>query len=339
MLAVIHVPLTSNLMACCGARVPEETVSLRECEQSGHTSAYADVEGMRIHYVHAGSGRPLVLIHGLTGSTANWRNNMAACASVAKVYAVDLVNMGSSARLSGVDPGLPATADRVIAWMDALGIGEADIAGHSHGGAVAMMLAARHPDRVRSLILFAPANPFCNSAERWVRFYTSRVGSAFAQLVPILPRQVHMYALARMYGDRTRIAPGTLEGYVDGLRVPGTTQHILNILRNWFAEMRNLRIVLPRIGNLPVMLVWGDRDRAVSLRSARRLQRELGRAELVVLPGAGHVPFEEMPADCNRLMLRWLERLELPRYHPQSVPAQKTVAPKAASPAVRLPAR
>ena len=144
-----------------------------------YEEAYVDVLGARVHYLHAGNGRPMLLIHGLVGSSGNWWRNIDALASHASVYAIDQLNAGQSERIAGLDPSLEAAADRVAATMTALGLADADIAGHSHGGAVAMMLAARHPERVRSLILFAPANPYSTLSDFLVRFY----GSWFGYLV------------------------------------------------------------------------------------------------------------------------------------------------------------
>ncbi len=111
--------------------------------------AFVEVGGAKIHYQRAGTGRPLLLLHGLVGSAKNWRSNIRFLSRDSSVYAVDLFNMGQSERVPGLDAGLEATADRLAAYMDALGLNEADIAAHSHGGAIAMMFAARHPDRVR----------------------------------------------------------------------------------------------------------------------------------------------------------------------------------------------
>jgi 4,5:9,10-diseco-3-hydroxy-5,9,17-trioxoandrosta-1(10),2-diene-4-oate hydrolase len=132
--------------------------------------------GVRVHYQRAGSGPALVLVHGLVGSSRNWDQNVQFLSRDATVYALDLANMGESERVAGLDAGLEATADRVAQFMDALGIEAADIAGHSHGGAVVMMLAARHPERVRRLVLFAPANPFCELGRGLIQFYNTRMG-------------------------------------------------------------------------------------------------------------------------------------------------------------------
>jgi pimeloyl-ACP methyl ester carboxylesterase len=273
-----------------------------------YEDGFVDVNGMHVHFVRAGTGKPLLLLHGLAGSTRNWRNSIGALAQVASVYAIDMVNTGKSQRVRGLDAGLETTADRVAATMDALGWTQADIAGHSHGGAVALMLAARHPERVRSLILIAPANPYSHVGDRLARAYNTPVGRALVRIGPYLPRRILLAALARMYGDPKRATYSTLENYTEGLRVPGTMQHILEIVHMWFADMEKLAAALPRVAGIPILLLWGDRDRAVDPASAVELQRILPQAELHVVQGAGHVVFEEMPEEANRVMVEWLRR-------------------------------
>ena len=264
------------------------------------------VDGVRIHYLRAGTGPALMLIHGLVGSSRNWRRNMSALSRHATVYAVDLLNMGESERVPGIDASLKAIADRVAAMMSVLGLAQADVAGHSHGGAVAMMLAARYPRRVRKLVLFAPANPFCNLGRQLIRFYRTRPGYWLASLVPSLPRFLKVTALGRMYGDPARITDDAIGGYTDGLATPGTVEYILGIVHRWYADMNVLHSALAGLVDQPTLLIWGDRDRAVGLSSAGQLQQFLKQSQLLIIPGAGHIAFEEMPEVCNRAMSDWL---------------------------------
>lgn len=270
-------------------------------------SQFVKVGGARAHYLHAGSGPPLLLIHGIVGGAGIFRRNIPALAEHAAVYALDLLGMGRSDRIAGLAAGLEPTARRILETMDALGILQADIAAASHGGAVAMMLAAIAPERVRSLILFAPANPYSTKADWIVKLYNSVPGRAAARLAPLLPRWLHQLAFARMFGDARRIPEGSLDAYREALRVPGTMPHVLAMVRCWFAEMEKLRQMLPRIATTQTLLLWGDRDRVVSLESGRRLQQELA-AKLVVLPGGGHLVFEEFADEVNRIILDWLAR-------------------------------
>jgi pimeloyl-ACP methyl ester carboxylesterase len=262
------------------------------------------VDGVRVHYERAGVGPALILVHGLVGSSRNWEQNIEFLSRDATVYALDLANMGESERVRGLDAGMEATADRVAAFMDALGISDADVAGHSHGGAVVMMLAARHPEKVRRLVLFAPANPFCELCRGLVRFYNTRVGNAFARMIPRLPRLAHDVAHRRMYVDKRRVTPEALKGYTDGLNRE-SVEHMLGILRGWWSDMGVLRGRLAEVAKVPTLLIWGDQDFAVGVRSGERLAEALG-ARLLVIPGVGHLPFAEQPEVCNAAVREWL---------------------------------
>lgn len=269
---------------------------------------YVLVKNSRLHYFKAGAGRPLLLVHGLVGSARNWRRNISALAQEASVYAVDLPNMGESDRVDGLDASLEATADYLAACMDALGLETADIVGHSHGGAVSMMLAARHPNRVGKLILFAPANPYCDLGLELIGFYQTRFGMWLARQIPWIPRVVKSIALRRMYGDPQRMRSDALDGYIAGLAVPGTIEHVLNILSGWETGMSRLKCSLDRLTEKPILMIWGDRDHTVGLGSAEKLKRSFRSSRLVVIPGVGHIPFEEMPELCNHAMRDWLSR-------------------------------
>src|SRR5260370_39588776 len=227
----INIPVTSKRRAEVGLKCDDSlrrrglaTVTIRPSEIE---EAFVLVDGVKVHYQRAGTGRPLLLLHGLVGSARNWRQNISFLSRDSSVYAIDHFNMGESERVPGLNAGLEATADRLAALMDALGLDEADIAGHSHGGAVAMMFAARHPGRVRRLILFAPANPFCDLGNQLIRFYQSRVGVWFARRIPFLPRMLKATALSRMYGDPSRVSSDALDGYTQGLHIHATATHVL----------------------------------------------------------------------------------------------------------------
>ena len=298
----------------------------QEAPQPGYEEAFVDVVGARVRYLHAGSGKPMLLIHGLVGSSANWRNNIDALAQHASVYAIDLVNMGKSERVEGLDAGLRSTANRIVAVMNALGLAEADIVAHSHGGAVALMLAALHPRRVGRLILFAPANPYCSSCDPIVRTYSTPWGGLLAWMLPYFPVPIQRVALGEVYGGPDRIVDRCLQEVVDGLRSPGTLRHVLCTIRCWFAERVKLRYALRRVKRIPTLLVWGDRDCTVSLRSAIKLKRKLRGSELIVLSGGGHTVFEETPEESNRIVLDWLSRHPLSTSRLRDLPRPASVA-------------
>ena len=106
----------------------------------GVEECWADVDGSRMRYLRAGSGPPLVLLHGLLGYSFSWRFNIPALAQPATVYAVDLLGTGLSDRPSQVDCSFRSIAESLLRFLDEAGVSTFDLLGTSHGGAVAMML-------------------------------------------------------------------------------------------------------------------------------------------------------------------------------------------------------
>ena len=263
-----------------------------------------------MRYLRAGSGPPLVLLHGLLGYSFSWRFNIPALAQHATVYAVDLLGTGLSDRPSHVDCSFRSIAEGLLRFLDEAGVPSFDLLGTSHGGAVAMMLASLCSElpqkRLRRLILAAPVNSWSLHGRRLAPFLGSRIGSSLFLLTLARMRSAYAYWLKRMYGDAGRIPPGTLEGYSTPLKIPGTFEHGLHIMRHWTTDLRELESVLPKIGDYPTLLIWGSRDRAVYPSSAEPLRRQFKNCELVVIEGAGHLPYEETPKDFNGAVIDFL---------------------------------
>ena len=128
---------------------------------------------------------------------------------------------------------MPGFGLRLTGWWSSWtqsAIHSADFLATSHGGAVALMLAAKYPGRVRNLVLHAPANPFSHLGDPLIRFYLSGLGTWFAHRIAGLPEPMQALALGRMYGDPTQVRDGSLGKYIGSLRVPGTVAYVLSIL-------------------------------------------------------------------------------------------------------------
>ena len=124
----------------------------------------------------------------------------------------------------------------------------------------------------------------------------------------VLPKQrwLMLRYFRKLYGDPRRIAPGSIEGYTAGLDVPGSFEHILRIVRSWHCDLALIEESLPAISEVPTLLLWGSRDAGVSPSSADELQRRLKNSALVMLDEVGHVPYEELPAEFNRVICDFL---------------------------------
>ncbi|MGA8309736.1 MAG: alpha/beta fold hydrolase [Terriglobales bacterium] len=280
----------------------------RELQTSAVQEHWTVVDGSRMRYLQSGSGPALVLVHGLLGYSFSWRHALPVLAPQATVYAVDALGVGFSDRPPGLDCRLRAHAERLLRFLDGVGVASCDLLGTSHGGAVAMMAAALAPERVRSLILVAPVNPWSAHGKRLAPFLTSQpIAWLILRLGPGL-ETAHDLMLRRLYGDRSRIRPGTLEGYSAPLRIPGAFQYWVDVLSSWNSDLQELESALPRIANIPALLLWGSRDAAVNPASAERLRGQFTDCRIEMFEGVGHLPYEEVPEQFNASVVAFLSR-------------------------------
>jgi len=298
---------------------------MAEVEETGAHSAstlcdaaqecWMDFDGARMRYLRAGSGPPLILLHGLLAYSFSWRFTLQSLAPYATVYAPDLLGAGFSDRPSDIDHSMGATARLVLRFAENLGLSSFDLLGTSRGGAVAMAVAAECVSsgckaRLRRLVLVCPVNPY-SSQGRWrASFFATRFGarlfrSGIARMPFLFP---HFHA--RLYAERNSIPPGSLDGYKAPMANAGFYEHALSIVRTWSADLRELQALLPKLAPIPTLLMWGGKDPAVYVSSMDRLARHFANVQTVVFPGVGHLPYEECPQEFNRELINFLIRPE-----------------------------
>ncbi len=272
---------------------------------------WADVEGIRMRYMCGGSGPALVLVHGLMGYSFSWRRNLAVLGQKYTVYAMDLPGIGFSERPArGFEFDQRSIAQRLLEWMKGEGIGDADLIGTSHGGAIAMTMADLDQQQgtgsIRKLVLVAAVNPWSKVGLRRTRFLSHPVGAMCMRGFAPWLGSLREIGLRRMYADLGKITSDTRVGYDAPLVIRGTVDYLLGIVQYWHEDLGKLRAVIERISGRKILLLWGAKDRAVPVESAYELQKHLSGSELVVFQGVGHLPYEEAPEKFNEAVLRFL---------------------------------
>lgn len=297
---------------------PEKQMSASELQPGVSFKNHAAVEecwtavdGVRMRYLRTGSGPPLVLLHGLLGYSFSWRFTIPALARHATVYAVDMPGAGFSERSSHLNFSFRGSAGRLLRFVSQIGVSSFDLLGTSHGGAVAMMAAAlarqTQEQRVRRLILVAPVNPWSAFGRRRIALLSkASVAALFRRLAPAMAF-AHSFLLRRLYGDPSRIPPGTLEGYSRPFASPGSVDYALRILSTWNRDLRDLEATIAQIADIPTLLIWGNRDVAVDPASAEILRSQFRDCRIVMLDGIGHLPYEESPEGFNRILADFLQ--------------------------------
>jgi pimeloyl-ACP methyl ester carboxylesterase len=280
----------------------------------GVEECWMDFDGARMRYLRAGSGPALILLHGLLGYSFSWRYAMPALAPYATVYAPDLLGAGFSDRPRGIDHSMRGTALRVLKFAERLGLASFDLLGTSRGGAVAMAVAAEGMSgdrpRVRRLVLVCPVNPYSSHGKRLAPFFATRFGAAMFRLGTERMPFLFPYLHGRLYGDRNKIPDGSIEGYAAPVAIPGLFEHALSIVRTWTGDLRELKALLPKLRDVPALLMWGSKDTAVYVSSMEPLARHFSNVQTIVFPGVGHLPYEECPEEFNRALIRFLTNEE-----------------------------
>jgi pimeloyl-ACP methyl ester carboxylesterase len=265
------------------------------------------VDGLSLKFERRGQGPALVLVHGLLGYSFSWRHVLEPFSRSREVFALDMPGSGFSDCSSELEATLPAAADRLLMFLDAVGIASCDLVGSSYGGATALFLAATHPERVRTLTLVSPANPWSRIGRRRLALLgIPLVGRMFPPLARAF-RPLNRISVNRMYGDRSRVTADTLHGYSLPLMRKGVFEHAARIATNWRSGMDELESALPGAAEIPTMILWGSRDRLVDQASAKVLARHFKRSRLAVIEGAGHLPYEECPEEFAAVVESFLE--------------------------------
>lgn len=279
----------------------------------GVTSKSVMVGAARMHYIETatpGDEAPFLLIHGWGSSVVNWLETMKLLGAHRRAIAVDLPGFGESSTPNG-SYRPEWLAGSVRAFMDALGLSRAVVAGNSLGGLVAIMLAAAWPERVEALIPVDPALP--NDGPRPP---IKHVGALFAPTLPVVgealfarylrrePRAVLDEALQRNFADPTNLSEAMYAARLAEAHArQARTEQVLSVTRSnrqmmWaLTGRREVIWRTVRSLSIPTLFVWGDQDRLVPSHIGERAVGEVAGAQLVVLENCGHNPQLECPQE------------------------------------------
>jgi pimeloyl-ACP methyl ester carboxylesterase len=246
------------------------------------------VNGLDVAYERAGSGPPLVLLHGIGSNKRSWRYQLAQLSDEFTVVAWDAPGFGGSS-----DPPAGTTMDDQAAYLDGLldnlGFDQAHICGLSWGGLLAQVYYRHYPQRVQSLVL---ADTFSGGRSRSeeARQQNLQMRLRMAEEDPIemsrkrAPALLSPNAPAQLVDEVASIAA---ERHAEGYRIAAIA-----------SSEADTRDVHPTI-RVPTLVIWGEFDGVTSREEAELMRDHIPDAQLVVIQGAGHVSNQEQPAQFN----------------------------------------
>jgi pyruvate dehydrogenase E2 component (dihydrolipoamide acetyltransferase) len=273
-----------------GFVVPEPSTEV-QAEAEGVKPRDIEVAGRRLRCLDLGesSGVPVLLVHGFGADLNTWMFTQPALATGRRVVALDLPGHGGSAKDVGAGDAESLT-DAVEGALGVLGLERAHLVGHSMGGAIAALAAARRPESVATLTLIASAGlgPEINS-------------SFIDRFVCATRRRDAAEVLGLLVDDPALVSRSMVEDVLRYKRLDGVTAALTKIAEAWFGGGRQSLDLTSRIGALtmPVQLVWGRNDRIIPVTQSEALA---ARVPVHVLEAAGHLPHMEKAGEVNRLI-------------------------------------
>jgi pimeloyl-ACP methyl ester carboxylesterase len=273
-----------------------------------------DLHGHRAIYRIAGSGPPVVLIHGMVNSSRHWEGVALRLADDYTVVAPDLIGHGDSATPRG-DYSLGAHAASIRDLLTAIGIDRATIVGHSLGGGVAMQFFYQFPQRTERLALVSsgglgPAvSPLLRSA--------AVPGASALLSLAAHPRLVTALAGAgarlRERGSGAGVPLQAVARALRPLERPGAREAFLQTLRA-VIDVKGQRVSardrLYLLESMPTLVVWGERDNTIPLEHGLATHRAVPHSRFETLPRAAHFPHLEDPEGLAAVLREFLETTE-----------------------------
>lgn len=274
-----------------GAVAPERVLNAEFARQrwwAGAEQRSLVVGDHRWAYLEAGQGPLIVLVHGFTGSKENWLPLMRLLARSHRVIAPDLPGWGDSERHSDADYGPIAQSERLAQFLQALGDKPVLLVGHSMGGQIVGLMAARHPGRADRLVLMSSAG---------VKFAENEFGRevlAGRNPFEVATRaQLHRY-LGIVFTDPPWVPWPVDEALVRRRRADAPFEQAVLDRIGRGPEAFALQDELGRIG-APTLLLWCRDDRVIDVSAEAIFHHGLPDSRTVLLAGCGHMPMMAQP--------------------------------------------
>jgi pyruvate dehydrogenase E2 component (dihydrolipoamide acetyltransferase) len=259
-------------------------------QETGPRYEFVETSAGSIRYAKRGDGaETVVLVHGFGGDLDNWLFNIDTLAGKTRVYALDLPGHGQSTKAIG-KPSLATLSEALIGFMDAVGVDNAHLVGHSMGGAVALQTALDAAERVKSLTLVSSAG------------LGAQINGAYIDgFVAATNRRDLKPVIEQLFDDPNLVSRQLLDNVLKYKRLDGVAEALSSLARALFANGRQVNLLAQGLAGVqqPALVIWGANDRIIPSSHAP----VSGKARVEVIERAGHMVQMEKANRVNDLIL------------------------------------
>ena len=287
---------------------PDRPVEALQARWAPAPSAFLEIQGLRVHVRDEGPRDdpvPIVLLHGTSASLHTWDGWTEALRGERRVIRFDLPGFGLTGPTADDVYVIERYLRVLVALLARLEVWRCVLAGNSFGGQVAWEAALALPEVVERLILVDAAGYPMQPASVPIGFRLARIPVLNRVFEFMLPRAIVAASVRNVYGDPGRVDEALIDRYYELALRAGNRAALPQRLAQAPAGRGAERIAKLR---LPVLILWGGRDRLIPLENARRFHADIAGSELVVFDDLGHVPQEEDPARTIGAVKRFLAR-------------------------------
>jgi pimeloyl-ACP methyl ester carboxylesterase len=274
---------------------PDKTVAQLTARWAPPPSQFVMIDGLQVHLRDEGprgDPLPIVLLHGTSDSLHTWDGWTERLVLQRRVIRFDLPGFGLTGPNRENDYSTAYYVKFVAALLDHLGVRHCVLVGNSLGGQVAWEAALEMPQRVRQLVLVDASGYPLQPTSAPLAFKLARSHVARWMLEYVLPRGLVQAGLRNVYGDPSKVTPELVDRYYDMALRSGNRRALgYRIDAGLAGDAARIRTLA-----LPVLVLWGGRDRLIPLRFGQRFARDIAGAQLVVFENLGHLPQQEDPS-------------------------------------------
>ena len=265
-------------------------------------SRFIDIDGLNVHYRDEGTenspgvkGIPILLLHGSGSSLQTWDEWVKILSPSHRIIRIDLPGYGMTGPTREKDYSMNWYVGFLEKFLQKISVSSCYLAGNSFGGHIALRYALAHPEHVVKLVLI-DSSGYPMEMDGALVFKLARTPVLNNIMRYVTPRSLVEKTIKKSYGDPSKVTQALVDRYFDMILCQGNRETFIAIANKPFDDSS---LLIPKI-KVETLILWGDKDALIPPAHANRFNYDIPGSKLIMYPGVGHIPMEEIPEQTAR---------------------------------------